>query len=167
MREHLRWDDTVWIIVSDHDQETVDDREPVDLQAEIERRGLPLFALPEGSASLLCGEGAQRASAWLGDVEGIEGAAPFPLADGELECMLVWSAPGRAFGFGGTPTRLGTHGGPRTRAQVAVVAGGHDAVSAMSRALDHRVVDAADWAPTIASLLDVQLATATGRALFD
>jgi arylsulfatase A-like enzyme len=167
MREHLRWDDTVWIIVSDHDQETVDDREPVDLQAEIERRGLPLFALPEGNASLLCGEGAQRASAWLGDVEGIEGAAPFPLADGELECMLVWSAPGRAFGFGGTPTRLGTHGGPRTRAQVAVVAGGHDAVSAMSRALDHRVVDAADWAPTIASLLDVQLATATGRALFD
>ena len=32
VREHLDWDDTVWIIVSDHDQETVVDREPLDLR---------------------------------------------------------------------------------------------------------------------------------------
>ncbi len=167
MRDHLPWDDTVWIIVSDHDQETVHEREPVDLQTEVERRGLPLFALPEGSASLLCGDGAQRASTWLVDVEGVEGAEPFPLAGGDLECLLVWSTPGRAFGFGGTPTRQGTHGGPRTCAQVAVVAGGHDAVGALSRALQQRPINAADWAPTIASLLDVELPTATGRALLD
>lgn len=167
MRDHLRWDDTVWIIVSDHDQETVHEREPVDLQAEVEQRGLPLFALPEGSASLLCGDGAQRASAWLAEVEGVEGAEPFALTNSGLECMLVWSAPGRAFGFGGTPTRRGTHGGPRTCAQVAVVAGGHDAVRALSRVLEHRTVDAADWAPTIASLLDLDLPAATGRALLD
>ena len=61
MREHIEWDDTVWILVSDHDQENVTAREPVDLQAEIARRGLELFALPEGSVSLVCGEGAEQA----------------------------------------------------------------------------------------------------------
>ena len=35
MREHIEWDETVWILVSDHDQENVTAREPVDLQAEI------------------------------------------------------------------------------------------------------------------------------------
>jgi arylsulfatase A-like enzyme len=165
MRDHLPWDDTVWIIVSDHDQETVHEREPVDLQAEIERRGLPLFALPEGSASLLCGDGARDAHRWLADVDGVEGAAPFPLADDRLECLLVWCSPGRAFGFGGTPTRRGTHGGPRTCAQVAVIAGGHRAVGTLSRTLENRTVGAADWAPTIASLLDLDLPTATGRSL--
>jgi arylsulfatase A-like enzyme len=164
MRDHLRWDDTVWIVVSDHDQEAVDEREPVDLQSEIERRGLPLFALPEGSASLVCGDGALDSCTWLAGVDGVEGTEPFPLSD-ELECVLVWSSPGRAFGFGGTPTRRGTHGGPRTCTQVAVVTGGHDAVGALSRALDRRVVDATDWAPTIASLLDFDLPAATGRAL--
>src|SRR5690348_10146193 len=32
LREHLDWDDTVWFVVSDHDQETVVDRAPVDLR---------------------------------------------------------------------------------------------------------------------------------------
>ena len=127
MREHIDWDETVWILVSDHDQENVTVREPVDLQAEIGRRGLELFALPEGSASLVCGEGAEQARAWLTDVDGVAGTASFTLASTSdaLECCLVWSEPGRAFGFTGEETRLGTHGGPRTRAQVAVVAGGH------------------------------------------
>ena len=55
-------------------------REPVDLQAEIERRGLELFALPEGSASLVCGEGADQARAWLDEVDGVGGTAGFDLA---------------------------------------------------------------------------------------
>jgi hypothetical protein len=164
MREYLPWIDTVWIIVSDHDQEAVDEREPVDLQSEIEHRGLPLFALPEGSASLVCGNGAIDSGTWLASVDGVEGTEPFSLSD-ELECLLVWSSPGRAFGFRGTPTRRGTHGGPRTCTQVAVVTGGHDAVDVLARALDQRAVDATDWAPTIATLLDVALPTATGRAL--
>jgi hypothetical protein len=167
MREHLQWDDTVWIVVSDHDQETVHEREPVDLQAEIERRGLALFALPEGSASLVCGDGAAEAATWLDGVDGVEGTAPFRVSDDRLECLLVWSAPGRAFGFADTPTRRGTHGGPRTCAQVAVVTGGHDAVGPVSRAVERRTIDAADWAPTIAKLLDLDLPTATGRALLD
>ena len=111
-------------------------REPVDLQAEIERRGLALFALPEGSASLVCGEGA-NAGARRGSTRSTASTAPRRSISRttQLECCLVWSEPGRAFGFTGDGTRLGTHGGPRTRAQVAVVAGGHPAVEPLARAV--------------------------------
>ena len=61
-REHLDWDDSVWIIVSDHDQETLVHDAPIDLRPEFERRGLDLFALPEGSATVVCGEGAVDAA---------------------------------------------------------------------------------------------------------
>ena len=165
MREHVAWADTVWILVSDHDQENVSVREPIDLQAEIERRGLQLFALPEGSASVVCGEGANAARSWLESVDGVAGTGTFGVAENTLECCLVWSMPGRAFGFTGEPTRLGTHGGPRTRAQVAVVTGGHPMVEQLARAVADRPIEAADWAPTIAALLDVDLPTATGRVL--
>ena len=39
VRDHLSWDDTVWILVSDHDQETVDVREPIDLLTEFAAPG--------------------------------------------------------------------------------------------------------------------------------
>ena len=92
------------------------------------------------------------------DVEGVESSAPFALADGTLECLGVWAEPRRSeFGFTGTPTRLGTHGGPRTRAQVAVVTGGHPVVESLARTVAATPVAAADWAPTIASLLGVDL----------
>ena len=165
IRDHIVWDDTVWVVVSDHDQETVTYREPIDLQAEIAARDLSLFALPEGNAALVCGDGARDARTWIDDVEGVESSAPFALADGTLECLGVWAEPRRAFGFTGTPTRLGTHGGPRTRAQVAVVTGGHPVVESLARTVAATPVAAADWAPTIASLLGVDLPGATGRVL--
>jgi Type I phosphodiesterase / nucleotide pyrophosphatase len=165
MREHLAWDDTVWIIVSDHDQEPVDVREAIDLRPEFDRRGLELFALPEGSASVVCGDGAHAARSWLASVEGVEGTAPFHAVDTELECCLVWSEPGRAFGFAETPAELGTHGGPRARAQVAVVTGGHPLVETLARTIVATPVGAADWAPTIATLLGIDVPHATGRAL--
>jgi hypothetical protein len=165
IREHLAWDETVWMIVSDHDQETVTEREPIDLQAEIDARDLPLFALPEGNAALVCGDGARAARRWIEDIAGVEGSSPFTLADDTLPCAIVWAEPGRAFGFTGQPTRAGTHGGPRTRAQVAVVTGGHPAVEPLAGALASGPVEAGDWAPTIAALLGVALPNATGRAL--
>jgi hypothetical protein len=165
VRDHIAWDDTVWIIVSDHDQETVDADAPVDLQGEIRARGLELFALPEGNASLVCGAGALDAQQWLAAVEGVAGAEPFTLTDASLECCLAWTERGRAFGFEGAPTRAGTHGGPRTRAQVAAVTGGHAAVEPLARALEAGSVHATDWAPTIAELLALELGTATGRSL--
>jgi hypothetical protein len=165
IRDHLDWDDTVWIVVSDHDQETVVDREPVDLRPAFASRGVDLFALPEGSATVVCGDGAVDAARWLPEVEGVEGSAPFHLADRTLEACLVWCVPGRTFGFTELATEPGTHGSPRTRTQVAVVTGGHAAAPALARAAASRPVGAADWAPTIASLLALPLPRASGRSL--
>jgi arylsulfatase A-like enzyme len=165
VRDHIVWDDTVWVLVSDHDQETVDPDAPVDLQGEIRTRGLDLFALPEGNASLVCGVGALDARQWLAEIDGVAGTEPFVLTDGALECCLAWTERGRAFGYEGAPTRAGTHGGPRTRAQVAAVTGGHAAVEPLARAVEVGPVHAADWAPTIAALLGLDLPAATGRSL--
>ena len=90
---------------------------------------------------------------------------PFRVKDAALECCLAWSAPGRAFGFAEMGTERGTHGGPRTRAQVAVVTGGHRAVEPLVRAATAQPISATDWAPTIATLLGVALPNAAGRAL--
>jgi hypothetical protein len=165
LREHLDWDDTVWIVVSDHDQETVVDPEPIDLRPAFAARDVDLFALPEGSATIVCGDGARDAAAWLPDVEGVEGTAPFHLADPTLEACLAWSVPGRTFGFVELATEPGTHGSPRTRTQVAVVTGGHPAAARVARTAASRTVSATDWAPTIAALLDLDLPHAAGRSL--
>jgi hypothetical protein len=165
VREHLDWDDTVWIIVSDHDQETVVDREPIDLRPAFEQRGVELFALPEGSATVVCGAGAREAAQWLLDVDGVEGTAPFPAHDHALETCLAWCVPGRTFGFAELATEPGTHGSPRTRAQVAVVTGGHPRAALVARAAASRRINATDWAPTIATLLELALPRATGRSL--
>jgi arylsulfatase A-like enzyme len=165
IRDHLDWDDTVWIVVSDHDQETVLDPEPIDLRPAFARRGVELFALPEGSATVVCGDGATEAARWLPTVEGVEGTAPFHLADPELDACLAWCVPGRTFGFAEMATEPGTHGGPRTRTQVAVVTGGHPLAAPLARAATARPVSATDWAPTIAALLDLTLPDASGRPL--
>jgi hypothetical protein len=48
---------------------------------------------------------------------------------------------------------------------VAVVTGGHPAVGRLVDALGDRRITAADWAPTVAALLDLELPGATGRSL--
>ena len=126
------------------------------------RRELDLFALPEGSATVICGEGARDVQRWLLDVDGVEGTARFELKDPGLECCFAWSLPGRAFGFAEMGTERGTHGGPRTRAQVAVVTGGHQAVEPLVRAVANQPINATDWAPTVAALLGLHLPTAVG-----
>jgi hypothetical protein len=62
-------------------------------------------------------------------------------------------------------TERGTHGGPRTRTQVAVVTGGHPLVPRLAATTAARRVTAADWAPTVAALLDLELPRATGHSL--
>jgi len=102
---------------------------------------------------------------WLLDVDGVEGTAPFHLADPDLEACLAWCEPGRTFGFTELPTEPGTHGGPRTRTQVAVVTGGHPAAARVAQAAASGPVTALEWAPTIAALLALPFTHGRGRAL--
>ncbi|MEY2455606.1 MAG: hypothetical protein QOK06_700, partial [Acidimicrobiaceae bacterium] len=59
----------------------------------------------------------------------------------------------------------GQHGGSTTRAQVAVAAGGHPAAREIAASIGSRPPEAADWALTIAALLDLDLPDATGVSL--
>lgn len=153
------WTDLVWMVVSDHDQEPVTDREPIDLAAEAAARGLDLQVVADGSAAVVAGRD-PTAGDWLSEVEGLAGSVSS--GDG---LRTTWCVAGRVFGTAGAPVPRGTHGGPRTRAQVAVVTGGHPAVARIAGALDRGPVHAADWGATVADLLDIALPSATGRSL--
>jgi len=149
------WDDTVLMVVSDHDQEEVDDN-PIDLYEPVAAAGLPLIPIPEGSAAIVWGEDESN-GAWLDAIDGVTGHRE--LAAG---IRLVACTPRRWFsppaGFMSGPADRGTHGGERTRAQVAVVAGGHPGASALARTLNERgSIDATEWAPAMAQALGVAL----------
>jgi hypothetical protein len=147
-----RWDDTVLIVVSDHDQETVDSQDPIDLYGPAKATGQRLIPIPEGSGAVVWGDD-DTAGAWLDRVAGVAGhTETWPGA------RIVWADPGRWFqlprGFDDGPTDRGTHGGINTRNQVAIVAGGHPRAHALARWLDDQArVDATVWASIITSSL--------------
>lgn len=160
--EELRsdWDDTVLLIVSDHDQETASGAERIDLWGLAEERGL--VGVPEGSGGIIWGDDPD-AGRWLDGIDGIEGhEEAIPGA------RIVWCERGRRFdwppGFT-APDEPGDHGGQATRNQVAIVAGGHPAAFAIGESLCRTSPSAEDWAPTIAALLGADLRGATGRSL--
>ena len=94
-RDHLDWDDTVWIVVSDHDQEGLDDRPPHRPASGVRPARASICsrsprATPPSSAAPV----RTTRRAWLSEVDGVEGTAPFPVADPSLECCLAWSVAG-------------------------------------------------------------------------
>jgi Type I phosphodiesterase / nucleotide pyrophosphatase len=142
------WDDTVVMVVSDHDQEQVT-RHGIDLDAVLASRGLPGIVETEGTAALIL-DGPPVPT--LLDLDEIEGAQAL---DGRN--TLVWGPPGHVFGFW-LDELHGSHGGPRCATQVAVVGGGHPAVPELAAAVSATRPDATWWAPTIARLLGFELA---------
>ena len=159
------WDDTVLIVVSDHDQETVTVEEPIDLHAAVAAAGIDCFVMPELSAAVVWGTD-ELAGAWIDNVQGVAGHEP--AWDG---ARVVWAEPGRWFAMPPElrdvlTTERGQHGGATTRSQVGIVAGGHPAVAAIASSLHDptRQLEAADWATTVAALLDLPL-DATGTSL--
>ncbi len=155
--ERLRpeWDDTVVIVVSDHDQETVWG-EGFDLAEEFRRKGLPGIVEPEGTCALII-DGPDTTT--LMGLDGVDGAVVL-----DSSSTLVWGPEGQVFGLW-FDFLHGAHGGPRCREQVAVVGGGHPVVAELADALNHRRPSAVDWAPTIADLCGFDLPGATGRSL--
>ena len=161
------WDDTVFIVVSDHDQETVTPDGVIDLYPPAAATGLPLIPIPEGSAAIVWGDDPSH-GAWLDDVDGVTDHAE--LSPG---VRLVGCAPQRWFcppaGFADGPPEPGTHGGVRTRNQVAIVAGGHPDALALAAVLNATPqIDATCWAPTLLDVLSIDrnaLNSAAGSSL--
>jgi len=160
------WDDTVLIVVSDHDQETMGPDDPIDLYAPVAADGLGLIPIPEGNGAVVWGDD-PSGGRWLDTIPGVAGHA-----DAWPGARVVWAEPTRRFALppwiDQTWLEPGHHGGATTRTQVAAVGGGHPRAEALRRAIATRgVVDATAWAPTAAALLDVPLPTATGGSLVD
>jgi len=149
------WDDSVVIVVSDHDQETVRG-DGFDLGAVLASKGLPGTVEAEGTAALVM-DGPDR-SVLMG-LDGVEGAV-----DIDESNTLVWGPEGQVFGEW-YDFLHGAHGGPRCRAQVAAVGGGHPVVAELAASLSARRPAAADWAPTLAALCGFHLPGSTGHSL--
>ena len=147
-----RWDETVLFVVSDHEQEAVNqDVEPIDLREELDHAGLPGHAHNEGTVGIVYDS---PGAAVIKQLSPIEDAVDLDVNDDGTAVTLAWSGPGRVFGRS-NKTLAGQHGSPRTRTQVATVSGGHPAVAEMATILAEKRPHATDYARLVANLLDL------------
>jgi len=145
--ERLRphWDETVVIVVSDHDCEAVAPG-AVDLYAEEKGRGLPVHVEHDGTACVV-----------LGEVERAQLLALPTITDAQQLAAghwVVWGAPGQQYGidFG----LAGQHGSPRSATQVAIVGGGHPEAARLGAWLGQNVPPATAWAARVKRLLGLR-----------
>ncbi|AKS31412.1 alkaline phosphatase family protein [Mycolicibacterium goodii] len=138
LRPH--WDRLLLLVVSDHDQETIHDDRRIDLAGLAGARGVDVTVFHEGTAAVVTGPGAADAG-WLSGVAGVERSWLV-----EPEVRIVASEPQHWFARPDNATRGGAHGGPRTRGQVAVAAGGHPMVPQIAQAWRDRRPRAEHWA---------------------
>ncbi len=154
------WDDTVLLIVSDHDQEMVTVEEPFDLGAAAKRAGVEARFAYDGSAAAIVSDD-PRLDGWLTDEQEV---ASFERVSATT--CVASAQPGGWFGKPGWGGLLrGVHGGESTRAQVAIATGGAPVVADLAAALHDRRPEAADWAPTCLALLGLPMPSATGLSL--
>ncbi|MFL6239709.1 MAG: alkaline phosphatase family protein [Actinomycetes bacterium] len=142
-----QWDDTMLVIVSDHDQIAVTNPDCIDLWSPLRERGLPLTVVPEGDAAVIIGDDPTNGR-WLDAIVGVAGHERWHEGS-----RIAWAEPGRVFGWGAA-TLKGIHGGPWTRTQVAVVTGGHRQVATVADAISGRPPRVTLWPRVLARLVD-------------
>ena len=142
LEEAIDWTSSAIVVVSDHVQETADERPGIDLRAVV---GDETFVIDEGSAALV---GQLPDPTVIDRVEGVEGWEQ--LGDGNV---LVWCEPGRYFGPFESPLLKGVHGGSHTLTQLALVCGGHPARTRLATMVNAGEVPAESWAGAIAGVL--------------
>ncbi|CAN5868036.1 hypothetical protein BH18ACT6_BH18ACT6_10140 [soil metagenome] len=139
----ISWDEIAVIVVSDHIQNTVEDRPGIDLRPVV---GEGTILADEGSAILI---GATLEPTELMSVDGVAGARS--LDDGNT---LAWCEPARFFGPFDSPILRGVHGNVATRTQLAMVTGGHPKRHLAADVVNAGPVPATAWAGVIRSMLD-------------
>lgn len=135
-----RWDDTVLLVVSDHDQEDIGPQEPVDLADQLPDG---VEVCHQGTASLVVGPIGEDALLALPGVVGVLPLGP--------DHHVVWGAPGQLFGR--DHGLRAEHGSPRTATQLALVAGGHPTATALAGRLEGFRPPAVIWATWAAAAL--------------
>lgn len=146
------WDDTVLITISDHDQETIDEPECINLRGWVTDRGIDAEVSHEGTAAVVVGELDDAATTELLALDGLEGIEPMSTDPNGPTVSYAWAEPGWLFGKGAPQVR-GNHGSPRCRSQVAIISGGHSDVPAVASKLLTTPPGTLTWAPAIADLL--------------
>jgi Type I phosphodiesterase / nucleotide pyrophosphatase len=147
----IHWDEDLVLVTSDHDQETVDPSARIDLRGVARDRGLDVTTVDEGTAAMLTGPDAVRPT-WI---EGIRGIAGWDeVASG---VVLVDSMPGWWFANADLPDLRGAHGGPRTRATVAVAAGADTLLVPIASRFRAARLGAEDWLDLVQIARSTQL----------
>ncbi|MEM9564451.1 MAG: alkaline phosphatase family protein [Actinomycetota bacterium] len=134
-----RWDDTVLVVLSDHDQEDVGRADPADFAGHLPDG---VEVCHQGTASLLVGP---MTDADLLALPGVVGATSLDEAH-----HVVWGAPGQVFG---AAYGRGDHGSPRTATQLALVGGGHPAAIGLADRISTARPPATRWAGEACELL--------------
>ncbi len=141
-----RWDETLVLAVSDHDQEAVNEG-AVDLAAAARGQGLEVEVAHDGTAALVVGDVPRER---LLELEGVAGAQAL-----DADCTLVWGEAGQQFGIDwGLKAQ---HGSPRTAKQLAVVGGGHASARAVAREIAASPPAATRWAGVVREVLGLPL----------
>jgi arylsulfatase A-like enzyme len=151
------WDDTIVGIVSDHDMQPRDASTPIDVMANA--NGYWDLYVPDGGAALIHlrpGVDLHKAGAALQNIDGVETWLP-----GGESMLIAGAKPSRIFAAPRYPAG-GFHGAPATARTVALVGGGHSAASQLGSAIRRRRPHLADWAPTLAPLVGIDLPGADG-----
>jgi arylsulfatase A-like enzyme len=154
------WHETIVGIVSDHDMQPRDASTPIDLMSHAD--GFWDLCIPDGGAALVHlrpNVDAQDAGAALQAIDGVE-----TWLRGDQAMLIAGAKPGRIFAAPRYPAG-GFHGAPATARTVALLGGGHPAVRPLAQALSKRRPHLADWAPTLAPLLGIDLPGVDGLNL--
>jgi arylsulfatase A-like enzyme len=153
-----RWSETVIVIVSDHDMQARDSSPPVDPMASTDG-GWDAY-IPDGGSALIHlkpGVDSEHAGAALERIDGVE-----TWVRSNDAVLIAGLKPGRIVAAPRYSTG-GFHGAPITARTVALVGGGDPAVGSIAGAIARRRPHLADWAPTIAPLLGLDLGRVDGR----
>lgn len=136
------WDETVVIVVSDHDNEPVSG-EVFDLESVVAKLWPEAQVHHDGTSALVVGDVPDAKLLELDGVSGLERLS--------ARHTIVWGEPGSQYGVDWG--LKGHHGSPRTARQLVVIGGGHTSVPEVATWADAERPVATDWAPVVRSLL--------------
>jgi hypothetical protein len=159
------WNRLALFVLSDHGMELVPDKR-IDLRSMPDVMEIVAEIVDEGGCSLVRlkdGIDADHAIAILSQIDGVAKVHP-----GEPGDLLLEADPD-AFFWAQQPPKFikAGHGGPSTCRTMAIVAGGHPAVSRIATAIETHPPHLADWPPTIASILGFDMGKTDGQNLIE
>ena len=144
------WQRTAIILLSDHRMENVVSEQPVELAPALEGMAR---VMEDGSGALiepLNDESVGAICSRALDIEGVAGIARLT-----NQHLAAWTAPGLVFGRGAPVRTRASHGNASTRPCLAVVGGGHPAVSHLAKRLRRAPPPLHIWGGVLRRLLSI------------